>query len=450
MIGVDKPLTPDRPGPRGTRARLRDRLPDRVVSWPLWTAPAGVVRWLCVVVSVAAGLLTTGLLPGDLLPVGLPAFHITPGQVATVLVLTACGAVCVEAVRRVGEAAGSSNDLLSAWTLPVALLLPPVWSLLVPIVLTVLLQLRVSRAAVHRRVYSAAAIGLSNWLVSVAFHSAWRWHDTVGQDAVGRGALGQDTVGRTVWVGVALGCAALGAAVNIWLVARVVRLAVPGTTWREQVLDREQRVLDVGEICLGVTVAVCWLVTPLLAVAMLVPVLLVQRSLTHAQLRAAARLDAKTGLLNAVAWQEETDREIVRARREGRPLAVLIADIDHFKRVNDAHGHLAGDVALHQAVQALHGQLRPYDQLGRFGGEEFTVLLPGTGHAEALVVAERLRRAVAARPVLLDGVAVDLSVSIGAAVLDGTTRTVTDLLTVADHALYRAKRDGRNRVVVAS
>lgn len=430
MIGVDNPITSDRPGHRRARRGLRGRLADRVLAWPLWTAPAGVARWVCLVVAAAVALLTAGLW----------TVHPTPGQVATAILLTACGAVCVEAVRRVGEAAGSSNDLLSAWTLPVALLLPPVWSLVVPIVLTVLLQLRVSRGAVHRRAYSTAAIGLSNWVVSSLFHHASRWHD----------ALGRDAAGRTAWVGVALGCAAVGAAVNIWLVGRVVRLAAPGTTWREQVVDRGQRVLDAGEICLGVTVAVSWLVTPLLALAMLVPVLLVQRTLTHEQLRAAVRLDAKTGLLNAVAWQEETDREIVRARREGRPLAVLIADIDHFKRVNDDHGHLAGDVALHQTVRALNSQLRPYDQLGRFGGEEFTVLLPGTGPTEALAVAERLRRAVAACPVVLDGVAVDLSVSIGAAVLDADTRGVTDLLTVADLALYRAKRAGRNRVVVAS
>ncbi len=423
MVGVDNPFALGR---RRTRGRVRPRMRPSAI----WTAPPGVISWVTVVVAVAVGLAA----------VGLRTTAITAGQGATVLVMTACGAVCVEAVRRVGEAAGQSNDLLSAWTLPVALLLPPVWSLLVPVVLMLLLQLRVSRSPVYRRVFSAAAIGVSNWVVSVGFHSAWQWHD----------AFGSGVPDRTTTVAVAFGWAAFGCVVNLALIGTAVRRASPGTSWREQVMDRDQRVLDLAEISLGVAVTVCWLVTPLLAVAMLLPVLLIQRSLTHAQLRAAARLDAKTGLLNAVAWQEETDREIVRARREGRSIAVLIADIDHFKRVNDTHGHLAGDVALKKTVQALLGELRPYDQLGRFGGEEFTVLLPGAGHAEAGVVAERLRRAVAASPVLLDDVAVDLSVSIGAAVLDRTSTTVTDLLTAADHALYQAKESGRNRVVVAS
>jgi len=402
-------------------------------SWALWTTSPALACWLTGVTCVAALLAVAGL--------ATTAGHL--GQAACFVVLTGCGAVCVEAVRREGEPAGVAKDLLSVWTLPVALLLPPVYSLLIPVPLTVLLQLRVRRGLVHRRVYSAAVIGLANWVVSVAFHRYLGWN--AGGHLLGGGAADR----TTILLG-AVGIAVIGCAVNVLLIGVAVRLASPETGWRELAGDREQRVLDAVEICLGVVVAGCWVLTPVLAVLMLLPVLLVQRSMTHAQLRAAARTDAKTGLLNAHAWQQEAEREIVRAHREHHPVAVLIADLDHFKRINDEHGHLSGDIALKAAVAALCGELRPYDQLGRFGGEEFTAVLPRTGHAEAVRVAERLRRAVADAPVVIDpDTTVQISVSIGVAVLGEHGHDITDLLAAADHALYQAKQTGRNQVTLA-
>jgi len=406
-------------------------LPRRTREWALWTAPTPLIGWVLTVIALAAALTVLGVLETPVQPV----------EVAGLLMFTACGAVCVEAVRRVGEPAGVARDLLSAWTLPVALLLPPVYSLLIPLPLTLLTQLRVRRGLTHRRVFSAAAIGVSNCVVSSMFSGYLH--------QAGTPLAGGSPAHRTGILLVALGCAASGWAVNAFLIGMAVRLAAPGATWRELVADREQRILDLGEICLGVAVAGCWIVTPAMPLVMLVPVLLVQRSLTHGQLRAAARTDAKTGLLNAAAWQEEAEREIVRAGREGLPVAVLIADLDHFKRINDAHGHLAGDVALRAAVTALSAGLRTYDQLGRFGGEEFTAVLPRTGYAEATRIAERLRRAVATTPVLLDDTTVQLSVSVGVAILGEHGEDLTDLLAAADSALYRAKQSGRNQVVVA-
>ncbi len=402
-----------------------------VRQWALWTAPVALIWWVAGTVTAATGVAATGL-AGTVL---------TRADLATWAVLLGCGVVSVEVIRRVGQPAGVAKDLLSVWALPVAFLLPPVFVVLFSVPLTVLRQVRVSRALAHRRVFSAAAIALADWVVSVAFHGVARW--------CAAHVAGGVQPERSVLVVAALGCAALGCAVNVVLIGTAVRLAAPETTWRELVIDREQRVIDVTEICLGAVVAGCWLTAPLLVLPMLVPVVLVQRSLSHAQLRAAARLDAKTGLLNAKAWQEEADLQISRALRESRVLAVLIADIDHFKRVNDAHGHLVGDAALLGAVTALRSGLRPYDQLGRFGGEEFTVVLPGTDGAEATGVAERLRRAVAASPVVFGDVTVDLSISVGVAVLGEHGHDLTDLLTAADHALYRAKQAGRNQVAVA-
>lgn len=400
-------------------------------GWPVWKLSSGLLIWIAVVLlsalgAVAAGVATTA---------------VRPDQMLTWLAFLGCGAVSVEAMHRLRHPAGVSKDLLSVWALPVALLLPPVYAVLLPIPLMLFRQLRATRLTVYRRVFSTAAIGLADGVVSWAFQHGLRW--SALEDSGGSRAE------HSLVVLVAVACAALGCVINVVLIGISVRLAAPGTTWNELLLDREQRVIDVVEIGLGVVVAACWLTTPLLVPAMLLPVLMVQRGLSHAQLRAAARLDAKTGLLNAKAWQEEAEREITRARRQRHPLAVVIVDIDHFKRVNDAHGHVAGDVALMAAVTALLGGLRPYDQLGRFGGEEFTVLLPGTSRSEACAVAERLRRAVGRSPVVLGDTTVDLTVSIGLAVLGEHGDDVTELLTAADHALYRAKQSGRDRVTAA-
>lgn len=393
-------------------------------TWEFWSTPRGFVCWLLAVTLLAlASVAVAAAVPSVL----------QASRMVIWLGLAGCGAVCIEAARRTEEPAGIVKDLLSAWTLPVALLLPPLYALLIPVPFAVLEQLRLGRSLVHRRVYSTVSIALATGAVSLVFHAYLPMQDM--------GGAIHDPAGTVL---VALGCGVLGCALNVGLIAIGVRLASPEPTWRELLGDRDQRLIDLGEICIGVAVAGCWLVTPALGLTLVVPVLLVQRSLTHAQLQAAARTDAKTGLLNAAAWQRESEREIVRAQRQRQPLAVLLIDLDHFKRTNDAHGHLAGDAALLRTVSALRLSVRGYDQLGRFGGDEFTATLPGADCAEAVHVAERLRFAVAAM-----SPDAGTTVSIGVAVLGAHGNDLTDLLTAADAALYRAKRTGRNRVALA-
>jgi two-component system cell cycle response regulator len=128
--------------------------------------------------------------------------------------------------------------------------------------------------------------------------------------------------------------------------------------------------------------------------------------------------------------------------------AVLILDIDKFKSVNDSYGHNVGDAALKEVAQCLREQLRAADVLARYGGEEFLAVLTGALAPEAMLVAERLREAVASRPVLVNGRAVRVTISIGVAV-GGPGRSAEELIGAADAALYRAKRDGRNRAYLA-
>lgn len=164
-----------------------------------------------------------------------------------------------------------------------------------------------------------------------------------------------------------------------------------------------------------------------------------------------ARTDPLTGTLNRRHFAELAEREFERARRTGGTLALLLLDLDDFKRINDNHGHAAGDAVLKAAAAAVAGRLRMVDVLARWGGEEFVVLLPGTPQAEALRVAERLREAVlAVATPIADGHTTRTSTSIGVAVAERGTGSLPALVAAADQAMYAAKQGGRNRVAAAT
>jgi diguanylate cyclase (GGDEF)-like protein len=244
----------------------------------------------------------------------------------------------------------------------------------------------------------------------------------------------------------ALGCAVLFNVLNTGMVAVAAHAAQPQAPWAEVLWDHESLLLDLTEICLGVLLAVSCAVSPLLLPVALTPVIVIQRSLMHQQLQAAARTDAKTGLLNATAWQREADTEIARALRRGSSLALILADVDHFKRVNDTYGHLAGDQVLRGLAAELRQQVRSSDVVGRFGGEEFVVLLPQADADEACKIAERLRHRASVMGMCTGGMAMEVTISIGIAVLGTHGRDLFELLTAADSALYRAKDQGRDQV----
>ena len=151
--------------------------------------------------------------------------------------------------------------------------------------------------------------------------------------------------------------------------------------------------------------------------------------------------DSLTLALSRRAWLENCERELERCHRNGRSMALAMMDLDHFKAVNDTHGHQVGDQVLVDFSQRVRQQLRPSDRLGRFGGEEFVLLLPEAGLDEAMKVALRIRDSRTEMPALPP-----CTVSIGVACYDGGADTIYSLLARADAALYRAKNGGRNRV----
>jgi diguanylate cyclase (GGDEF)-like protein len=168
-----------------------------------------------------------------------------------------------------------------------------------------------------------------------------------------------------------------------------------------------------------------------------------------AELTQLATTDSLTGLANRRHFMEQGWREIERARRYRQPLALMLVDIDHFKDINDRHGHPVGDRVLQMVAQACRASARNADLPGRIGGEEFGLLMPETGMVSAQLAAERMRRAVAAADFSAAGLAQGVTASIGVAVLEDGDATLERLLARADKALYQAKQFGRNRVVLA-
>lgn len=406
---------------------LRSLLRD----WPVWQLP----RWLlaCVITVIAAYAAAVAW--------ALASEPVRSSDLRLCTVLVGCGAVSVELTRRAGEQEGVARDVYAIWDLPTAVLLPPLYSLVIPLTRAVLTEWRVRRTLLHRRAYGTAAPCLAWAAASLAFRSA--------MPALDSGGAG--TGGNTLaWIALAAGCGLLSMVIQTCLVLPPVKAtAPPGTSLRALAFGRDAIWDQATELCVAVLTAFATARSALALCVALPLVIVLQRSLRYGSLAAAARTDSKTGLLNAGSWQREADVEVTRAAGARVPLAVAIADIDHFKAVNDTHGHLAGDAVLAAVAAAMRDLLRDCDVCGRFGGEEFALLLPRTTATQALEITERIRQGIARLAVPQDDDApIRVTISIGVATPSQARRTLDDLLAAADHALYQAKGSGRNRVVM--
>ena len=419
--------------------RMSRRLPRRLTAisdWPLWSLRGWLLAFVLTVVAV------------DLAAIGIAAWltPITKHDLALFGLLLGCTAISVELTRKAGEQGGTIKDVQGVWELPAAILLPPLYALIVPAVRIALVQWRIRRAPVYRRVFTGAAIGISYGAASVTFHGLY---GLIPQDSGGILSRG------TVWTLLVALSVLVKEVVNKTVVMTAVRGADPATSIRTEVFSREPLYNDAAEICTGVLVTYGVAGNPLLALAALPVVTLLQRSLRHVQLVTDSRADSKTGLLNAATWEREATTEVGRAVRTRTPLAVAILDIDRFKVINDTYGHLVGDQVLKEIARTLDSLLRDYDRAGRFGGEEFSLLLPQTRAVDAFRIAERVRANIAGLSIIVPGATggerVHVTVSIGVAALDsGGKREYAELMATADAALYRAKSGGRDQVQMIS
>jgi diguanylate cyclase (GGDEF)-like protein len=417
-------------------ARRVPRSGSAITGWPLWSLPRWLRAYVLAIVAV------------DLAAIGVAASltTITGSNLALFGLLLGCTAISVELTRKAGEQGGVIKDVQGVWQLPAAILLPPLYALIVPIIRIALVQWRIRRAPVYRRVFTGAAISLSYGAASITFHSL---SGLIPQDSGGALSRG------TVWTLLVAVSVLVKEVLNKSVVITAVKGADPAMSIRTEVFGREPLYNDGAEICTGVLVTYGVAGNPLLALAALPVVTLLQRSLRHVQLVNDSRADSKTGLLNAATWEREATVELTRAARTRTPIAVALLDIDWFKVINDTHGHLVGDQVIKEIARTLSSMLREYDLAGRFGGEEFSLLLPQTRAVDAFRIAERVRANIAGLSIIAPGATggerVHVTVSIGVAALDsGRVRRLAELMAAADAALYRAKAGGRDQVQMIS
>jgi diguanylate cyclase (GGDEF)-like protein len=328
-------------------------------------------------------------------------------------------------------------SLSSVWTFAGALYLPSVLAAAVAVFIQAHMWLRTgrARAPLYKHVFSTATVLL-----------ACAAAGTVNATSLGGGGL------------VTIICAmAAYTTVNSALVAAAVAQSVPSPDLATLFGDWDDNILEVATLSLGALVALVIGINPWLVTLVLPPVLVLHRAVLVRQLKVAATTDGKTGLLNAHTWSARAEDRLRRATRRRSPHAVLVLDLDYFKAVNDHHGHLVGDQVLAAVAGAVAAEVRDGDLVGRFGGEEFVVLLAGLkggSEAELAAVAERIRKRVSTLWVDvttskgMQRIA-DLSVTVGGAIHPGGRADLDSLLRTADTALYSAKRAGRNQVRMA-
>ncbi|OLR89496.1 GGDEF domain-containing protein [Actinokineospora bangkokensis] len=360
--------------------------------------------------------------------------------------LVVAGAAHLWLSRRTEEARRDSRtgphvDTSVVWILP-AMVLLPAWMAVLSLLLLRVQLYPVARRPLYRFTFGTAGI----LLAALAALALVRVTDL---DVLRRFSL--------VELLVLVAAAVVYFVLNLASIAGVIALSTPKPTWSLVAGSRRDNGMAALTLCLGVLVALAvahaW-AAPLLVVPLLCA--LDWGALQIESLRGDSRTDDKTDLLNSRGWYEQVDREFVRARRRGSSVAVAVLDLDHFKQVNDTWGHPAGDAVLRAVGAVLHQTTRQGDIVGRFGGEEFVLLLPDTDAHQASLVAERVRRGVAEMQVVATdkrGNPVEIAArttSIGIAAAPAPSTTLESLLRRADAAVYDAKSTGRNRVRVAS
>lgn len=421
-------------------------IPPARRSWPLCSLPPRLIAAAVLVEAVAVVLAVTGLIgpPAGggplLMALGLALIGVLHTELAT----------GIERARR--RAADTSYfDLSSVWTFAAALLLPPGPAAVVIVVIYLHLWFRVWAPAgvpLYRHVYTSATV----LLAARAAHEV-----ALATGGLAGGPAAPAVLGITLAVGVYV-------LVNTALVGLAIALTGPGAGVRGLLGRLDDNALEVATVCMGALAAVALGSAPGLVALALPPILVLHRAVLVRQLEEAVSTDTKTGLLTVAAWRVEAARTVGRVHRgaaHGRVAAgVLILDLDHFKAVNDTHGHLAGDDVLAAVAAELRAGVRGPDLVGRFGGEEFVVLLPElpageAGRTELWRVADRLRRRIAGLAVVVatSGGTVrisGLSVSVGGAAVPADGTTLDQVLRCADRSLYAAKGAGRNAVRIAA
>lgn len=408
--------------------------------WKLWSLPPVVLAYVLTIAAVAA---LVSLATARLTPVDARSWFWFLALVAGALVHMEA-ARGIERIREISVTGREPHaQMQSVWQFAGVLVLPMplVVLLVVSIYLHAWLRVYKRRAVLYRKLFSAATVVLGCAAAQWALHmfSASAPSELDGP----RGLLALVVAGFLYWF------------VNYALVVAAIVMTNPANPVRTALGHASDVLIVTASVGLGSGMAIIATARPWLSPVLLLTILALHMGLLLPQFRAAARTDAKTGLVDATFWHDVAARELTRAKRLGSTVGVLILDLDHFKLINDTYGHLAGDRVLRAIADAVKHAVRSYDLVGRFGGEEFAVLLPGVGTDEVRTAAERIRFDIARLevPVIDRGgvprVINGLTASVGAAVFPDTATELSPLLLAADEALYQAKNSGRDRVATA-
>lgn len=425
-----------------------------VRSWALWQSPPRVrVYVLTVTVVAAAAVVGTGF--------WVP---VTGTAAIRFAVLAGCAAVYIELTRTIERrrefARQGANspylDTKSVWSFAAAVVLPPILAMAMVGLTYALAWWRVWPARSGRRpvpLYRWTFSGCSVLLgtITAAAVLAVGMHHFPGLPATTAPAGVLD-------LAVIVAAGGLRWLINTALVFAAILVSTPHARPADLFDGFAEHSLEAGAMALGVVAAIVLVVNPIALVLIVVAMVALHRAVLVRQYQHQARVDAKTGLLTADWWHEQAGQLLARARARGETVGVLMFDLDHFKAINDEHGHLAGDAALRAVAGALAGETRVTDLVGRWGGEEFAALVTGVRGEPALrSIAERIRRRVGC--LVVDVGAEDdprllgeLTVSVGGAIVppDGAVIDVDAAVLVADAELYRAKAGGRNQTSIAS
>lgn len=335
-------------------------------------------------------------------------------------------------------------DLIAVWVFPAILLLPATLVVLLVVLIRVQRWFTARRPA-HNFIFSSISHSLAAALAQVTYSALdpQDWQSVTGLNSLRE-------------FGLVIVAALVYEAIQILYVGGILALgASSAPTIRNVLGSKADNLLEAITTGLGAVTAVLLVTMPPAVGIMAVVTVVFNRLAELDQLQDDVRTDSKTGVLNMRGWSESAERSFLRAVRSNDSAALLMIDFDYFKWINDTYGHPAGDDVLRTVGELLREVTRPRDVVGRFGGEEFLVLLPGVDASTADDAAERIRHAVATAHILTTDkrgaptTITDRTTSIGVAVYPEHGNTLEELLHAADRAVYQAKENGRNQVRMA-